>query len=987
MWGRRGHGRGQSWNRGRNQQPRRERPSGQPHSRGQQSHYDQESPYRNNNQSTSKQGPYRKQVWRKKAGPISPTLAKKLPLPEFGIKQPPSKIFHSDLFTNLDDSSDEEDIKKWSKVPFEQQEDTHAYDFEGMKEDFFKSNPKLKRLNAEPSFLVHALSIRLFYLQRVNAVYYDLKKLHLNNADQDFISFDKLNIWLTEVIKRTLKLITNLVNINPPTKDISLLTKEIVSELVSKNYNIRKILKFMHRRQHDFLFMEILKYFHKASKKNQQYAIESYAHKSSNRKKPIPKIETTDGTSNFYSSMFEVYSNNTNTEKNYTNHHLYDRNKRKFIRAYLADCKENNTKKESWALLLKGVCENNGILSIITKPKDDTEKVFLDILIYYLHAFFPGMKRNTLAYNDIINIMNGYSYLARIRLVLRSLARGGRNLLDDPLHGKLLYAINDGSRKHTSTTSIIIFGKGNTANTAETTTLFMKLTGPQYHKLAQDIESSKLRNYSAIYTKLETLFPALKNPCSITLTRQIAEAIRGIIKNDLTRLVYFKHDKQKRFLIDLAHLLFGVEGARNPAILILNQMILDLLIIGKITWFQVFVNSNKNEPLMPTAFSGALSASRKLQGIYNSHMPYSHIFPGSSEQQESASHKKLIESENKVIELWSKCFSNDLSNANKHKELWKHIKACYFKKSLGTTRDYVIKYRKNISREFPYQNFAEKKYLRLNRHHVDFESLISLDRKKFIGDFLLKKEKNELTLSSSLKEKLTNEIVFSAFAYYYNYSQKDDFDENTFLSCLLNLTCSRVEKKHSNKKHLFKIIKKFIANEKETFTEENPVFPEISSKKKAKSKPKFFMLILEAYNNYKTQNSCPSDLAENIIALCEKKFELYVIHKYRSKFSNGIKINPFLKFSIIDCIAVYRSTNIKIYYLKDNSTNELVLARKTFADSSSTITILFNIFNQMDLLLDTKTLEKFLYIKKLKENDSTPDLPDTSPHKNKSPAL
>ena len=127
-------------------------------------------------------------------------------------------------------------------------------------------------------------------------------------------------------------------------------------------------------------------------------------------------------------------------------------------------------------------------------------------------------------------------------------------------------------------------------------------------------------------------------------------------------------DKQEaiEFLAALTYLLLGCECRRNPALIIVNQMMLDLIIQGNLSWQDALQSGRGAEKgIMPMAPSGATSVARYLNDKLNAYMPWRYQYLGDEVQQKVVKDKKgnvtelfntelLKEYETAIIVRWLK---------------------------------------------------------------------------------------------------------------------------------------------------------------------------------------------------------------------------------------------------------------------------------------------------------------------------------------------
>ncbi len=190
----------------------------------------------------------------------------------------------------------------------------------------------------------------------------------------------------------------------------------------------------------------------------------------------------------------------------------------------------------------------------------------------------------------------------------------------------------------------------NKVSVLETQTILKKSFG------RKDIVAD-LSNYTKIYENIKQIqlqFPLLK-----LSDRKLALGIRHIFKNQPITFCddAFIDTEIKIKLHAITYLLFGCEAARNPAMIVINQMLIDL-IINKYDWnFQkAFVVEEKAINCMPMAPEGAVAIARSLEADYRPHMPYTYFYRGVIEDKKSnISKSDLVSLEATIVNDWLHC--------------------------------------------------------------------------------------------------------------------------------------------------------------------------------------------------------------------------------------------------------------------------------------------------------------------------------------------
>lgn len=184
-----------------------------------------------------------------------------------------------------------------------------------------------------------------------------------------------------------------------------------------------------------------------------------------------------------------------------------------------------------------------------------------------------------------------------------------------------------------------------------------------------------LENYPAIAKKIKNILikvnfylnNAKQKPIS---DAEIAQALRNILNSDPMPLSYVEKKQEKeillpdeikkplfRFLSNLAYLLFSTEVARNPASLIIHQMMLDLIIAGKRSFEYFF-----EETHMPMSTELATHYSHALHKKLKPYLPYPYTYVAAGSKTEAT----LSDKEGELIASWLSVFKESIFHQYSH---------------------------------------------------------------------------------------------------------------------------------------------------------------------------------------------------------------------------------------------------------------------------------------------------------------------------------
>ncbi len=164
--------------------------------------------------------------------------------------------------------------------------------------------------------------------------------------------------------------------------------------------------------------------------------------------------------------------------------------------------------------------------------------------------------------------------------------------------------------------------------------------------------------YSDVYEKvIKIKIFGISDQDIARFVRQMLLGNKHLLKNGKK----FSHKKIKeisQLIAEITVLIFALEGSRNNSSFIINQMMLDLIEVGKMTWQQAIKDNE-----MPMAMSGAVPISRVANKYFSEQLPYEYRHPGPTNPKilkipkiKKLSDNPVLEKEDKIIESWLKAF-------------------------------------------------------------------------------------------------------------------------------------------------------------------------------------------------------------------------------------------------------------------------------------------------------------------------------------------
>ena len=199
---------------------------------------------------------------------------------------------------------------------------------------------------------------------------------------------------------------------------------------------------------------------------------------------------------------------------------------------------------------------------------------------------------------------------------------------------------------------------GEVAYSADRTFVFQCSSALSTLQLSSNqVRDGKVKNfgkYSAIYKMVENIKKASskfndKYLADLIIRTMHGEDISELLRNEVSlKRVY----ELQYFINSLTLLLFGFESSRNPASLIINFMMLDLIRVEEFSWKDVF-DSLK----MPMAIENAVSGARTLNSMFSQYTSNQYEYDKSSHtngNQDTA--ESILQKEVDLCRKWFKHF-------------------------------------------------------------------------------------------------------------------------------------------------------------------------------------------------------------------------------------------------------------------------------------------------------------------------------------------
>lgn len=331
----------------------------------------------------------------------------------------------------------------------------------------------------------------------------------------------------------------------------------------------------------------------------------------------------------------------------------FDDNKEKLLQLYIKDVthiQNNKTKKNALKVAEKSALDKYLIIDHASLS-DELTSAFLVSLQSKLHDSITAFHRPTLGKSYLMTSSNPYSFLANLRLANRSQKRLALNLKGALFNTDTVSRTWQLSSPKTRDTQVL--------ETQQITSTFGR----------RDIIEN-LGSYEKVYNAINQLKKYFEdseeNVSDVTIAKWLREIYQG--KTPDINSLQSDHAVIIQKLQTITYLLFGCEATRNPAMHVINQMLLDLIIHDENWSFEeAFTGKhdgksvNRDPRRMPMAPEGAVAVARGLESDYRKFMPYPYFYYGVEESEgkdNKLSKNELIKFEGQVVRDWVKLNTN-----------------------------------------------------------------------------------------------------------------------------------------------------------------------------------------------------------------------------------------------------------------------------------------------------------------------------------------
>jgi hypothetical protein len=332
--------------------------------------------------------------------------------------------------------------------------------------------------------------------------------------------------------------------------------------------------------------------------------------------------------------------------------------------AYVKDLRRNDqaqsTNYEGWQLskeypLLKiflSVSEER----LRADASESFDKLFYKYLLDKQEELkLDQINRTTLGDACVLSAKNSLGFFTGLRLANRSQKRLIKNIANNPL----ITALHDKEPDEDTRGKHYIkkvhcnwqfFNK----KAAETQGILTSL--------GRDDFVDNAGSYQDVFRKISKLIKYLNEKKDLKITdaliatwiRDVHQGKKTLTDLDDKLLGENEKDTLRQLLTDFTYLLLGCEPTRNPAMFIIMQMALDLIIYKGFTWEDVLLKYGKfnDGGLMPMSPDKVVAVARHLENIYRDFMPYPYEYKGTDKLASSQQLEDLMEREAIIMHQW-----------------------------------------------------------------------------------------------------------------------------------------------------------------------------------------------------------------------------------------------------------------------------------------------------------------------------------------------
>lgn len=277
-------------------------------------------------------------------------------------------------------------------------------------------------------------------------------------------------------------------------------------------------------------------------------------------------------------------------------------------------------------------CSNDNI-------KDEISQFFQAHLHQELKQKLRKFQRPTLDSSHLFTSHGIEKFVANIRLLNRSQTRNRRNL-------QFSLFKEDIATRNWRLTRPVLAG--------EDVCEIQKILKSSFGRMDMVLG---LGNYEDVYAYIAGIKQHFQDIKKSIKDKDIAEWMVCILNGNLPELPVAREDRIEILgkLQAVTYLIFGCEVARNPAMLIINRMLLDLIIDSeKWSFEEALIGRNKAGRVntlrrMPMAPEGAVSAARALEEKLQKGLPYPYSYQGICDE---AGVDAMVKQEATIVREW-----------------------------------------------------------------------------------------------------------------------------------------------------------------------------------------------------------------------------------------------------------------------------------------------------------------------------------------------